>query len=209
MALTAVLLAAALVVVPRSRPRPARVAVRLPHTWRRSEQGDPVLAWLLALAGELRGGSDALRAIRVCGLRHPVAPRATRSAALGGDVAQALRADAADVPVLRSVAAAWAIAGQTGAGLAGVLDSIADGHRRSAAVRSSLRVELAGPRATARLMSLLPLLGLGLAFLLGADPLNWLLTSPIGWVCLLAAVLLNLTGYWWITRIVRAIEEAL
>ena len=135
--------------------------------------------------------------------------RATRSAALGGDVAQALRADAADVP--RAPVGRGGVGDRQPdqGGSRGVLDSIADGHRRSAAVRSSLRVELAGPRATARLMSLLPLLGLGLAFLLGADPLNWLLTSPIGWVCLLAAVLLNLTGYWWITRIVRAIEEAL
>lgn len=207
--MAAALAALAVLLIPAPRPRAGGTHHRMPHGRRRSDDADPALAWLLALAGELRGGSDPLRALRVCGARYPVAPTATRTASLGGDVARALRRDARTTPVLRSVSAAWAIADQTGSGLAGVLDSIADGHRRTQEVRRSLRVELAGPRATARLMSLLPLLGLGLAFLLGADPLSWLITSPVGVLCLTTAVVLNVAGYWWITRIVRGIEESL
>ena len=70
MALTAVLLAAALICGPAaptaSRPRGGPTATYVAPVG----TGDPVLAWLMALAGELRGGSDPLRAIRVCGLRH-------------------------------------------------------------------------------------------------------------------------------------------
>ncbi|MFN8125017.1 MAG: type II secretion system F family protein [Candidatus Nanopelagicales bacterium] len=137
MPLTMLLLAAAVLLLPSPLPRAPVIAVRLRHRWRTKPQGDVVLAWLLALAGELRGGSDTLRALRVCGARYDVAPRATRTAALGGDVPAALRADAAQTPILHAVAAAWSISDRTGAGLAGVLDNIADGHRRTAEVRRS------------------------------------------------------------------------
>lgn len=206
--MTWVLLAVAVLVVPA--PGVGGWAWRrFGHRLRPAPSGDAGIAWVLAVAGELRAGSDGPRALRVCHERHGVAPHAARAAAVGGDVATALARDAVRTPVLRPVAAAWGIAHQTGAGLAGVLDNIADGHRRSAAVQRDLAVELAGPRATARLMSLLPLIGVGLAILLGADPVGWLTSSVAGIACLVVGLALNGLGFWWMNQIVRKVEADL
>lgn len=180
------------------------------YSRQREQFRDDAIAFVLALAGELHAGSDPNRAVSLCGRRFPVASRAARAARIGGDVAAALRADAeaADASLLRSVAGAWDLAGRTGSGLADVLDHLADGYRRTIEVRRTLAVELASPRATARLMSLLPVIGLGLAMLLGADPLRWLTTTIPGVACLVAGIALNLLGYLWIRQIVRGLADS-
>ena len=68
------------------------------------------------------------------------------------------------------------------------------GRRRSAAsrrrarssedVRVDLEGQLAGPRATARMLALLPLVGIGFGMMLGSDPLSWLLGTTPGRLCL-------------------------
>lgn len=207
--MTWLLLLVAVVLLPLPTRATTGPGVRLPHGRRPTTDSDDQVAWILALAGELRAGSDALRALQVCSRRHGVAPRAARAAALGGDVAAALREDSATAPVLSSIAAAWSISQQTGAGLAEVLENVADGHRRTIEVRRSLAVELAGPRATARLMSLLPAIGVGFAMLLGADPLRWFLTTLSGMSCLCAGIALNLAGFWWLRALVHRVESDL
>lgn len=183
------------------------------NRWRHSPAarggGDVGVAWVLALAGELRAGADAGTALQRCGTRYRVGAAAAHAARMGGDIPAALESDAAVVPVLRSVAAAWSVSQQTGSGLADVLERIADGHRRGLEVRRTLEVELAGPRATARLMSLLPAVGVGLAMLLGADPLRWFVSSVPGAACLTVGVFLNVAGFIWIRRIVKGIEARL
>lgn len=193
-------------------PLPAGGGPRL-NRWRHGTDPradpDPGLAWILALAGELRAGSDALHALRTSARRHGVAQHAARAARLGGDVEAALHRDAESTPVLDRVAAAWAISRRTGAALADVLEHIADSHRRTVEVKRSLAVELAGPRATARLMSMLPVVGVGFAVMLGADPLGWFTSSWPGALCLCGGVCLNAAGFLWINRIVRGVEADL
>ena len=58
-------------------------------------------------------------------------------------------------------------------------------------------------------MSLLPAVGVGLAMLLGADPVRWFVSSVPGLLCLTAGVLLNVAGYSWIGGIVRGVEADL
>ncbi len=209
--MTWLLLAVALLAVPAPLPHGAarRNLWRLRHDWRADDRTDPGTAWVLALAGELRAGGDAVQALRACSQRYGVALHAARAAVIGADVPAALRRDARSTPVLRPVAAAWGISQQTGSGLADVLDNIADGHRRTDEVRRLLAVELAGPRATARLMSLLPAVGVGLAMMLGADPIGWFTSSVAGFACLAIGLSLNAVGFWWISRIVRRVEADL
>lgn len=210
--MTAALVALALALLPTAAPP----ALRHPswgglirHTWRQARFRDEAIAFVLAVAGELRGGSDPTRAVLVCAERYPVAGNGARAARIGGDVPAGLRADAAasGAALLGSMAGAWELAGRTGAGLADVLENLADGYRRTVEVRRTLAVELASPRASARVMSLLPVMGVFLALLLGAQPLLWLTTTALGFGCLAAGVTLNVLGYLWIRRIVRTLEQ--
>jgi tight adherence protein B len=177
--------------------------------WRRSgDDGETAaLEWVLAVAGELRAGSDPVRAVRVCSARSGVAVPAARAASLGGDIAGTLLAE--ESALLRAVGGVWDLARSSGAGLAEVLVQLADGRRRSIAVRRTLQVELSAPRATARMMSLLPLLGVALGAVLGADPLRWLTTTPAGLTVLALGVGLNVLGFRWIASIVRGVERSI
>ena len=63
--------------------------------------------------------------------------------------------------------------------------------------------ELSAPRATGKVMAALPGCGIGLGYLLGGDPIHWLLGGPLGWGCLLAGVVLACLGVLWIEALAR------
>jgi tight adherence protein B len=66
-----------------------------------------------------------------------------------------------------------------------------------------VQVALAGPVATARVVLLLPVVGIGLSALLGLNALGALFTTPPGWVCLVVGGGLIVLGIRWIGRMVR------
>ena len=68
---------------------------------------------------------------------------------------------------------------------------------------------LAGPRATVRLLTWLPFLGLGLGLLLGVDPVEILMGNPWGVAALVAGLALTAAGRFWSVRLVRAAAEPL
>lgn len=168
-----------------------------------------------ALAAELRAGRDPrsalLRAVDevsdppLRGVLDPVA----EIVRLGGDVASALGSAGAgaDLEALRWLAAAWQVAETRGAGLATAVARVAAAGRADDDQRRQVAAELAGPRATARLLALLPVAGLGLGSLLGAGPVRVLLSTPLGLACLGAGAALDLLGLWWTARIARAAEQ--
>ncbi|MBO1267614.1 hypothetical protein [Arthrobacter cavernae] len=63
---------------------------------------------------------------------------------------------------------------------------------------------LAGPKATVRLLSWLPVLGLGLGMVLGVDPLGILLGNAVGVAALAAGVVLTVAGRVWSSRLVSS-----
>ncbi|NHC16406.1 type II secretion system F family protein [Motilibacter deserti] len=165
----------------------------------------------LALAAGLRAGAppvaalvDAVEALPGQeGLR-----RVAAVAAAGGSPADELAAAAA-LPGgegLRRVAACWTVAAGTGAGLAVALERVADGLRADEGVRRAVAAQLAGPRSTARMLAVLPLVGVAMGTLLGAAPLDVLLGSLPGLGCLAAGVALNVLGMAWTERIARAAD---
>lgn len=177
---------------------------------RPKQQSQREYDWVAALAGELLAGKEPAAALQESHRSHPITPRAARAARLGGDIAEALRKDAsAESALLESVAGIWDIGYRSGIGLADVLQQLCQGEARSREVQRTLQVELAGPRATARLMSLLPLLGIALGMMLGASPLEWLTTTPIGLAVLASGIGANIAGYRWIRVIVQRVEEVL
>ena len=66
--------------------------------------------------------------------------------------------------------------------------------------RHDIAAQLAGPRATARLLAVLPLLGILMGAGLGMHPLSFLLGGPPGLACLTAGVALDGLGLWWTRR---------
>ena len=107
---------------------------------------------------------------------------------------------------LRLLEACLRVGSERGGTLATVLDGLAAALRDEEAQRQDVSVQLAGPRATARLLAVLPLLGIGMAAALGADPLSFLCGSLPGLACLIAGVALDIAGVYWTTRLARAAE---
>lgn len=121
----------------------------------------------------------------------------------GGDVPGALAAAAREpgADALARIAACWRIAAERGAGFAAALDRIAAGLRNDDEGHRELEAELAGARATARLLAGLPLLGLLLGTGMGAAPLDVLVRTPVGAAVLGAGLALLAAGLVWTERI--------
>ncbi|PFG39238.1 tight adherence protein B [Georgenia soli] len=104
--------------------------------------------------------------------------------------------------------AACRLTHELGAPLAEVLQRCAEGLTEAGHARAARAVALAGPRATARLLGWLPLLGLLLGAGIGADPVGVLLGGGLGSACLLAGVALMVLGRRWVAALERAAGSA-
>jgi tight adherence protein B len=136
---------------------------------------------------------DALAAL-AADLRAGLPPSAAREAAPLIDA----------VPLIRDrVATAIRVADRTGAPLADLLDRLEVDLRGLDRVRLTAAAHAAGTRATAGLLAVLPLAGIGVGYGMGADPLHVLLHTPVGAGCVLAALLLQLAGLGWTARLTR------
>ncbi len=173
---------------------------------------DAVLEAVGALAAELRAGLPPSAALRSAaevadGPVATVLTEAASSAALGGDAAEVLRADT-QADGLRRVSAAWQVSSVSGASLGDVLDRVEHDLRADRAHGRRIDAELAGPRATAGLLAVLPLLGLGLGASMGAHPAHVLLHTVPGQVALIVGAGLDALGVWWTARIIAAAQGA-
>jgi tight adherence protein B len=170
---------------------------------------DELAGALRRMTDELRAGGHPVTALAGCAADGPLATRllapAAAAAGLGESVAAALRSAGDSAGAARAdldrIATAWALAERHGVPLA---DLIADAHdairwrRRFAA---EVAAQLAGPRATATVLSALPALGLALGQLVGADPLGVLRGGLLGQALLVTGVGLAVAGSAWSDRI--------
>lgn len=103
----------------------------------------------------------------------------------------------------RDLAAAWEIATTVGAPLAEVLRMIAETLRDAAAAADDVRIALAEPAGTARLLLWMPFAGLLLGFALGFDTLGVIVGTPAGAGCVVAGLLLVLVARAWTAGLLR------
>ena len=82
--------------------------------------------------------------------------------------------------------------------MSAVLELVAEGLAADQSLRAVVASELSAPRATGKVMAVLPGCGIGLGYLLGGEPVGWLLAGPLGWGCLLGGVVLACLGVLWI-----------
>lgn len=136
---------------------------------------------------------------------EPVAAVAAAAARPSGDVPAALDALAGQPggSTAGDLAAAWRVADLTGCGLADPVARVLRGHRAEDRLRREVGAQLAGPKATAALLSGLPLVGLLLGIALGADPVGFLLGPAVGRLVLVVGIALVAVGILW-TRSITA-----
>lgn len=103
----------------------------------------------------------------------------------------------------RDVAAAWEVATVVGAPLADVLRSLSESLQDAASAADDVRIALAEPIGTARLLLWLPFAGLLLGLALGFDTIGVLVTNPFGVGCVVAGLVLVMLARWWTARMVR------
>lgn len=134
---------------------------------------------------------------------EPVAVRVVERCTGGAELAGALDAEGG---AWKDVAAAWEIATIVGAPLAEVLGSLAESMQDAASAADDVRIALAEPAGTARLLLWLPFAGLLLGFALGFDTIGVLVTNPFGTACVVGGLVLVLIARWWTGRMVRTAQ---
>lgn len=105
------------------------------------------------------------------------------------------------------LALCWEVSERAGAPLTDMLGGLADALEAQLDAEAARSTALAGPRSTVRILTWLPVLGIGLGMVMGVDPLGILLTTPWGLAALAAGALLTAVGRVW-TRALIARAEA-
>ena len=173
------------------------------------EEGGTLEAALEVLVGELRVGSHPVQAFCVAADETvgavAVSLRAVAARArLGADVAAGLRAAARSSALPTHwdrLAVCWQLANDHGLAITTLIRTaqrdIVERQRFSARVTSGM----AGARATAAILAGLPLLGVLLGQLIGARPLDFLLSGHAGGWLLVVGLTLACGGLLWSDRI--------
>jgi tight adherence protein B len=163
-----------------------------------------LLAAVRVLVAELEAGTRPAAALGaaadVAAAHRPALQAAAAEATAGGDAGALLAAD----PATRALGLAWQLGHDAGTALADVLARVAADLAAAAEQRRAVGVALSGPRASAAVLTGLPVLGLVMGTAMGARPVAFLLESSAGRLVAGAGVLLDVAGVWWMWRILRA-----
>ncbi|MFV0320308.1 MAG: type II secretion system F family protein [Microbacterium sp.] len=157
---------------------------------------------VLRLAVLLQAGVTPGAAWRHLAESDPVAVRVCADVDAGTTVADALRRGEGD-GAWAQVGAAWEVATTVGAPLAESLRTVAEALRDAHEAADDVRIALAEPAGTARLMLWLPAVGALLGVALGFDTLTVMFGSVGGIVCLVGGVALILAARRWTGALVR------
>ena len=162
-----------------------------------------------ARAWEYLAESGDSSAARVCAATAGGMPLAEAIAKSDGAAAPRRRSRSASPDAAangtrwRDVAAAWHVATAVGAPLAESLRALSVALRDAQEASDDVRVALAEPAATAKLMGWLPLVAVVLGVALGFDTFGTLIGNPIGIVCLVLGAALIIGAQRWNAALVK------
>jgi tight adherence protein B len=144
-------------------------------------------------------GHVPLRAIILAAQECPILQVVASTAEMGGEAVPLLRelGSRPGAAGLLDVARAWEVTERTGAPLHGALARVKVNLAARADLASVIAQELAAPRATSQLLAVLPVVGLGLGYLVGGDPVAFLTATTPGRLCFMAGIALACVGAVW------------
>jgi tight adherence protein B len=186
------------------------------HSWRaarRERRRNAELAALVDAVGlmvaELRAGAHPVAAASAASTGeasvHRVLASAAAGARLGARVPVLLTRHAASEPAIADglgrLASAWELAEQHGVALADLVEAVRTDLDTRLRLAGELRAQLAGPRATAIVLAMLPVLGVALGESVGAGPWRVLSETLTGQVLLAVGTTLACAGTAWSGRI--------
>jgi tight adherence protein B len=103
----------------------------------------------------------------------------------------------------------WQVCENNGASLSPALNQFAQQIRTEKELRQELSSSMSGAKLSAWVLAGLPLFGIVLAGFLGVNSLQWLSNSSIGNYNIIAAIILEISGIIWVTKITSRIENLL
>jgi tight adherence protein B len=103
--------------------------------------------------------------------------------------------------MLAEVADAWQVAELTGAPLSTALEAVSVRFAAFAKLRQLVDAEVSSARATGKLLAALPLVGIGLGYAMGGDPLGFLTGSVFGQAVLALGACLASAGLVWVEKV--------
>jgi tight adherence protein B len=162
---------------------------------RAAARADEVVLTVALLAAELDAGATPDVALLAAG---PIG--AELSAQLQGS-------PSGDDDTLARVVAAWRMSVTSGVPLADILVRVRADLSAVVAARRDLASAVAGPRASATLLALLPLIGIALGAAMGAHPLTVLLHTAAGRLLLCTGLLLDALGLLWTDRLIDRVQR--
>ena len=134
----------------------------------------------------------------------------SNQAALSGDsVIQSLELDLPEDLLAKGFGSLWQVCENNGAALSPALNQFAQQIRTEKELREELSSSMSGAKLSAWVLAGLPLFGIVLAGFLGVNSLQWLMTSSIGNYNIAAALILEITGIIWVSKITSRIENLL
>ncbi|MFY9262564.1 MAG: hypothetical protein GX483_08865 [Actinomycetaceae bacterium] len=96
---------------------------------------------------------------------------------------------------------------RTGAPLADILDACAEGMTEAGEAIAAREVALAGPITSARMLAILPFIGMGLAYVMGVNPLGFFFGGALGSLVGVVGLAFEIAGVIWVARLVRRAKE--
>lgn len=133
----------------------------------------------------------------------------SRAISLGEEPGRAIATRGAELPgaaaeVFAGMSSVWTVSERSGAPAADMILRYARAQRSALDADRERHIAMAGPKATVRVLSWLPLIGVGLGLLIGVKPAELFSGLP-GQLSIGGGIVLYLLGRWWMRRMmVRA-----
>ncbi len=184
---------------------------------RRADGADPEQDRLWAISAVescahlLRVGMSPQAVMATLSRQHARLRPISRAIALGEDPGRAVATRHEDLPpaaaeVFAGMAAVWTVSERSGAPAADMILRYAAAQRDALDADRERRIAMAGPRATVRVLSWLPLIGVGLGLLIGVEPVDLVAGLP-GRLSIGSGVVLYLLGRVWMRRMMQRAQR--
>lgn len=118
-----------------------------------------------------------------------------------------LRISGNELVALPATFAVCRMSSRAGAPMAEILDACALTITEAGEARAAREIALAGPITSARTLALLPVAGIFLGYLLGADPVQFIFDTSLGKLVLAAGIGCELLGIGWVLRLVARAKD--